>query len=122
MNEKSEAQKASEEWQKAYEALSPEQKAASWDRYHGLTERTWHLYECSDCDPDPMFADEEDKADPDHPSNLYSNKALIVLPSDIERPNYCPRCESYLSLGDPTVVRVTTLGSKPNLTPKEDNT
>jgi hypothetical protein len=101
---------SAEKWSKLYAGLSPQQKAESWDRYHGLTDRTWHLYTCSDCDPDPMLYDEENPPE-------YATKAMIVLPSDIERPEECPRCQSYLGLGDPMVVRVTTLGTKPDLTP-----
>lgn len=103
------------DFQERYAKMSAEERAAGWDAYHGLTDRVWHMYVCSDCDPDPMFRDEDDESGVE-----YDNKAIVILPSDIERPDHCPRCQSYLSLGDPTVVRVTVLGTTKETTPTED--
>lgn len=83
-----------EKWNK----MSDEEKRVALDGHHGLSEGEWGLYECSDCNPE--FMDEDDEGE------RYDTAFKMVCRTD-QRPDYCPRCLSYLSLGSPTVVRVT---------------
>ena len=93
------------DFEKRYAAMSAEEKAAGWDAYHRLGERQWLLYKCSDCDPDPVLKDPDEEFE-------YEGQgtAMLVLPSDIARPDHCPRCGNYLSLDEGMPVRVTTAG------------
>lgn len=84
------------DFQTRYAAMSADEKRAMWDSHHGF-DREWGLFTCSDCDPE--WAEEPAE---------HAEKFSLVCRVD-QRPDYCPRCLSYLSLGDPTAVRVTTV-------------
>jgi hypothetical protein len=63
------------------------------------THKRWNVYECSDC-LDGKERDDDDDI-------MAEGKWLLALPEGTERPDYCPMCASYLSLGDPTLVEIT---------------
>ena len=53
----------------------------------------WQAWVCSDCNPD--FND----PDPNEPSNSpYEKSFVLLLPKGENAPDYCPRCDSYLSM------------------------
>jgi DNA-directed RNA polymerase subunit RPC12/RpoP len=84
-----------------YEDLSDGQKVAGWDKHHGLSDRKWLLYRCSDCDPEFAEDDEDERTQ-------YTGPMRMVYPAEEDKPDYCPRCGSYLSLDEGTEVYVTT--------------
>lgn len=63
-----------------------------------LTHRRWNAYECSDC------LDGEERTDDD--PIMAEGKWLLALPEGTERPDFCPMCGSYLSLGDPELIEI----------------
>ena len=88
----------------AFKDLSEAERRAAWDAYHGLTDRRWQLYRCSDCDPGLLDADD----DADHPARQYTEPYRIICQIGAARPDSCPRCSSYLSLCEATEVYVTS--------------
>jgi hypothetical protein len=96
-----EGQRLMREWQAKYEKMTPEQKVAMWDSYRGLDQGEWVLYSCTDCDPE--FHDEDEEG----AGEKYERKFQMICRRD-DRPDYCPRCLSYLSLSEESSVKATT--------------
>lgn len=61
------------------------------------TQTKWKAYECSDC------IDGRERTDDDFSAE---GKWLIAIPADMERPDFCPMCGSYLSLMDPEHIEI----------------
>jgi hypothetical protein len=51
---------------------------------------------CSDCDPSLWGKDEQRQHE--EAGDSYEKAYVFAIPADEKRPDYCPRCGSYLSL------------------------
>lgn len=96
------------DYQARWAAMSPQERTATLDAVHGFSTKEWALFQCSDCNPEFMDEDDEHHGEWDGPFQMVCVKD--------ERPDYCPRCLSYLSLDSPgtaTVVHITTVTEGP---------
>jgi hypothetical protein len=83
----------------------PRFTTGEWDAHYGLSNHRWHLYECYACDPDPMFPDPDEEPLVD--TSGYTEPYRIIVQQGADWPEFCPRCDTRLSLTEAQEVYVS---------------